>query len=69
MPETPRYVSLKEAAEVTGFPARYLRELYLYPGQNFAIKRDPRKERSHIYYDLEKFYAWIEKTNKKKAGR
>ena len=69
MNESPRYVPLLEAAEVTGFPARYLRELYLFPGQNFALKRDPRKERSRIYYDLEKFYAWLEKSNKRAVRR
>lgn len=69
MAVAPRYVSLREAAETTGFPARYLRELYLFPGQNFAVKRDPRKERSRIYYDLERFYAWLEKSNKRANRR
>lgn len=64
-----RFVTLKEAAAQTGLPDRYLRDLYRFPGQNFAIKRDPRKERSRIYYDLEKFYAWLEKSNKRAVRR
>lgn len=69
MDESPKYITLKEAAQKSGFPERYLRELYLFPGQNFAMKRDPRKERSRIYYDMDKFYAWIEKMNKRSLRR
>lgn len=63
----PRYVDVKTAAEKTGFTEQYLRDLYLYPGQRFAVKKDPRKKRSHIMYDLREFYEWLKKSNKAMA--
>lgn len=60
----PKYVSIKAAAEKTGYTEQYLRDLYRYPGQQFAIKQDPRKDRSHILYNLDAFYAWINRANK-----
>lgn len=62
--KVPKYVDIKTAAVETGYTEQYLRDLYRFPGQQFAVKQDPRKERSRIMYDLEAFYAWINRANK-----
>lgn len=63
----PRYIKVKEASEMTGYKPEYLKNLYHFPGQNFAIKLNPLKRNSPIMYDMDAFYKWIEKMNRKKG--
>lgn len=67
--EMAKYVPVKVAAEVTGFTQQYLRDLYHYPGQQFCIKKDPRKDRSHILYDLDAFYEFLKRREIKRRRR
>lgn len=60
------YIKVSQAAEITGFKKRYLKDLYHLPGQNFAIKMNPLKSNSPIMYDLDAFYKWIERANRRK---
>ena len=63
----PKYIRISEAAALTGYKPDYLKSLYHFPGQNFAIKMNPLKNNSPIMYDMDAFYKWIEKMNKKKG--
>lgn len=63
----PQYIKVAQAAEITGYKPKYLKSLYHFPGQNFAIKLNPLKQNSTIMYDLDAFYKWIAKMNRKKG--
>ncbi len=41
-----------------GFPEGFLMTAYLYPGQQFAQKIEPRKKNSPIIFETEKFEEW-----------
>jgi len=63
----PHYIRVAEAARLTGFSVNKLKDLYQYPGQNFAIKLDPFKRNSPIMYDMDAFYKWLERVNRRKG--
>lgn len=61
----PKYIRVTKAAELTGYKADYLKDLYHFPGQNFAIKMNPLKNNSPIMYDVDAFLKWVKQTNRR----